>query len=56
MIIIENSFVEFIWKFSNYNMLCKPLIIIKLAFSLPPLIMLFTRLCLIPFFHQTFSE
>ena len=55
-IIIGNAFVEFIWKLPNYNMLCKIFIIMKLAFPLPPLIMLLTGLCFIPFFHQTISK
>ena len=53
-IIFGNGFVEIIWKFSNYNMLCKLFIIMKLAFLLPPLIIQLIRLCLIPFFYKFF--
>ena len=34
-IIFGNGFVEFIWKFPNYHMLCKLFIIMKLAFPIP---------------------
>ena len=35
-------------------MLCKLFIIMKLAFIIPPLIILLPRLCLIPFFYKIF--
>ena len=54
-IIFGNGFLEFIWKFLNYNMLCKLFIIMKLAFPPPPLIILITRLCLIPLFYKFFK-
>ena len=40
----EMFMIELIWQFPNYIMLCKMLRIIKLAFHLPLLFMLLTRL------------
>ena len=54
-IIIGNDFVEFIWKFPNYSMFCN-IHLREICISPPPFIMLLTRLYLIPFFYQTFSE
>ena len=39
-----SNFVEFIWKLPNHNTFCKMIIIMKLSFSIPLLIMILTRI------------
>ena len=46
-VVNEIDFAEIKWKFPNYNMFCKMLIIMKHAFSPSPLIMLLIGLQLI---------
>ena len=44
ILLLKNDLIVFQLEIPNYDMFCKMFIITKLAFPLPPLIMLFTGL------------